>query len=184
MVCAYFVWCEVKLFTKCIAFWTNWIFFASHVCLLCSIWSVAEFKYSYFCYSLKSFSHYCCLMVLRRSLSDCKSPQVFRTLLSILADLFITVFWVVSSSPLISQSSCPWINPLRIALSATITISITVTFMFLSFYSSLATSRYLSLFSISFNFTQGSAGTAKSTIRLVLFCWLSQGLIINPSVRD
>ena len=48
-------------------------------------------------------------------------------------------------------------------------------------FCSLARSRYLSLFSLSFNFTLLSTGMAKSTIRkvfsfLFFFCWLSLGL--------
>ena len=41
--------------------------------------------------------------------------------------------------------------------------------MFHSFFSSLARSRYLSFFSLSFSFIQWSAGTAKSTVLHVLF---------------
>ena len=48
-----------------------------------------------------------------------------------------------------------------------IIISITLTFMFHSFFNSL--SRYLSVFSFSFNFTQWSARTAKFPIWQVLF---------------
>ena len=53
--------------------------------------------------------------------------------------------------------------------SASITIGITVTLMFHSFLSSLARSRYLSLFSLSWFFNLHSAGTVKSTKRQVLF---------------
>ena len=206
---------------------------------------------------------------------DCKFPQVFRTLLSILADLINDVVWMVSSSPPISSSSSSFINRLvtvqitlmiiGISLSPSysiclvleqtlgtdhfftffqfyilvcwdgkchesthslflltltryhlivwspfviiiysfrvfytsfsrrfltrdwvtanllrspglssvpwkiLIIGIIVTFMFYSFFNLLAKSRYLSLFSFSFNFTLWSAGTAKSTIRKVLF---------------
>ena len=51
-------------------------------------------------------------MVFHGSLSDNKSPQVSRTLLSILADLNNAVVCVVSSCPLISKSFNPSINPL------------------------------------------------------------------------
>ena len=103
-------------------------------------------------------------MVSRWSLSDSKSPQVFRTLLSILADLSNAVHWMVSTHPPISNS----FKPLGIVPSAPITIGITVTFMFHSFFSSLAKSKYLSLLSLSmfcfglvslFNSTAGEAGT-------------------------
>ena len=51
---------------------------------------------------------------------------------------------------------------------ALITIGIIVTFMFLSFFNSLARSRYLSLFSHCFNFNLLSAVTAKFTFLQVL----------------
>ena len=51
---------------------------------------------------------------------------------------------------------------------APITIGTIVTFMFHSFFNSLARSRYLSFFSHSFNFILWSAGTAKSTILQII----------------
>ena len=45
------------------------------------------------------------------SLSDSKSAQIFRTLLSILADLNKFVVSMVLTGLLISKSSSPWINP-------------------------------------------------------------------------
>ena len=62
------------------------------------------------------------------SLSDSKSPQVFRTFLSILADLNNAVLWMSSIRPLISNSFC--------------------------FLYSLAMSMYLSFFSFSLISTQ------------------------------
>ena len=50
-------------------------------------------------------------MVFHWSLSD-KSPQVSRSLLSILIDLNNAVVWIVSTRPLIFKSSCPFTNPL------------------------------------------------------------------------
>ena len=108
-------------------------------------------------------------MVSHRSLSDSKSSQVFRTLLSILADLNNAVVWIVSTRPLISKSFSPCTNSLVTVPRAQITISISVTFMFHSFFDSLARSKYLSFFSLSFSFILWSARTAKSTIRQVLF---------------
>ena len=109
-------------------------------------------------------------MVCHWDLSDSNSPQVFWTLLSILTDLNNAVVRMVSTRPFIFKSSRPHTNPLMTVSSAPITIGSTVTLMFHSFFfSSLARSSYLSLFSLSFTFTQWSAETAESTIRQVSF---------------
>ena len=102
-------------------------------------------------------------------------PQVSRTRLRILAVLSNAVVWIVSNHPPTSKSSRPFNNPLVIVPKAPITIGTIVTFMFHSFFNSLARSRYLSFFSLSFRFILWSAGTAKSTILQILFfflCWL------------
>ena len=108
-------------------------------------------------------------MIFPWSLIDNKSPQATRTLFSILVDLDNAVVWMVSTSFLISKPTNFFTNPLRIVPSALITTGITVTFMFHSFCSSQARSGYSSLFSPYSNFTLRSAGTAKSTVRHVLF---------------
>ena len=109
-------------------------------------------------------------MIFHWSLTDSKSPQVSRTLLSIQAALSNAEVWMVSTCPLISEASSPITNPFGIIPSAPTTIGITVTFMFHSFFSSLERSRYVFLSTHSFNFTLWSAGVAKSTIRpLLLF---------------
>ena len=107
-------------------------------------------------------------MVFQRSLSDSKSPQVYRTLLSILVDLNNAVTLTISTRAIISKSSSSCTNPLVTVPRAPVTIIIIVTFMFHSFFSSLIRSRYLSLFLQSFNFTLWFTGTAKSTILPVL----------------
>ena len=66
-------------------------------------------------------------MVFHLSLSDSKSPQVSRTLLSILAVLNNAVVWVVSTRPSTSKSSSPFSNPLVTVPNAPITIGIIVT---------------------------------------------------------
>ena len=114
-------------------------------------------------YSL-GFSHQLTLMVFHWSLSDCKSSQVSKTLLSILAVLNNVVVWMVSTRPPASKSSSPFSNPLVTIPKASVAIGIIVTFMFHSFFNSLARLRYLSFFSLSFSFILWSAGTAKSTI--------------------
>ena len=98
-------------------------------------------------YYFESFSQQRWPMFFHWNLSDSKSPQVSWTLLGILADLSNAVIWMVSTCPLISKSSNPFTNPLEIVPNAPITNGITVTFMFHSFFCSLARSRYLSLFS-------------------------------------
>ena len=108
-------------------------------------------------------------MVFHWRLSDSKSPQVSRTRLSILAFFNNAVVWMVSTRSPTSKSSRPFNNPLVIVPKAPITIGIIVTFMFHSFFNSLARSRYLSLFSHSFSFILWSAGTAKLTILLIFF---------------
>ena len=86
-------------------------------------------------------------MVSHWSLSDSKSFQVSRTLISILADLNNAVVWMVSTRPLISKSSSPSTDLLVTVLRAPITIGITVTFMFHSFFFSFLTrSRCLCFF--------------------------------------
>ena len=105
-------------------------------------------------------------MVFNRCLSDSKFPQVSRTLLRILANLNYAVVWMVSTRPLISK---PFINHLVTVSRTPITIGVTVTFMFHTFFNSLARLRYLSFFSLSFNFILWSARIAKSTILQVLF---------------
>ena len=67
-------------------------------------------------------------MVFHGSLSESKSPLVSRTLLSILADLN-TVVWILSSRPLISNSSSRVTKLLGIVLSAPIKIGCTISFM-------------------------------------------------------
>ena len=137
---------------------------------------------------LKSFSHQLTLMVFHCSFSDSKSSQVSRTLLSILAVPNNVAVWMVSSRPPTYNSSSPFNNPLVTVPKAAITIGIIVTFMFHSFFNSLARSRYLSFFSHSFSFILWSAGTSKSTILQILFffffCWLLWGLVFWPRLGD
>ena len=111
-------------------------------------------------------------MVFHWSLSDSKSPQVSRIRLSILAVLSNAVVWIVCTRPLTFKSSRPFNNPLVTVPNAPITIGTVVTFMFHSFFNSLARLRYLSFVSFSFRFILWSAGTARSTILQILFLLL------------
>ena len=72
-------------------------------------------------------------MVFHWNLSDSKSPQVSRTLLSILAVLNYAVIWMVSTRHPTSKSSSPFNSPLVTVSNAPVTIGIIVTFMFHSF---------------------------------------------------
>ena len=67
------------------------------------------------------------------SLSDSKSPQVSRTLLNTVVDLKNALVWMVSTGPLISNTSNLFTKPLEIVPSAPVIIGTTVNFIFRSF---------------------------------------------------
>ena len=69
-------------------------------------------------------------MISLWSMSDNKSSQIFRTPLSILSDINNAVVSIVSTCPLISKSSSPFISPSEIVPSASLITGITVTFIF------------------------------------------------------
>ena len=102
------------------------------------------------------------------SMSDRKCPQISRTLLSILTDLNKAVvgwFPLVHLFPnLLVPLPILWelfqVHQLQF-VSPSPSCSIVL-------FRSLAMTRYLSLFSLTFNFTLWSAGTEKSAIRQVL----------------
>ena len=72
-------------------------------------------------------------MVFQWILSDSKSPEVSRTILSILVVLKNALVWMVSPHPPTFKSSSPFNNPLVTVPKAPITIGIIVTFMVLLF---------------------------------------------------
>ena len=133
-------------------------------------------------------------MVFHWSLSDSKSPQVSWTRLRILAVLSNDVVWTVFTRPPTSKSFRPFNNPLVIVPKAPTTIGTIVTFMFHSFFNSLARSRYLSYFLLLFSSIKGSQGNTRGVNLTkignfrwvnILFCsfinsiWLINLVIIN-----
>ena len=72
-------------------------------------------------------------MVLYLSLRDSKSSQVSRTLLSILADFNIALFWTVSTRPTISKSFSLCTTPLVTFPRAPITITLPCSKIFFNF---------------------------------------------------
>ena len=109
------------------------------------------------------------MIVFHWSLSDSKSPQVSRTLLSILVNHNNAVVWMVWTFFLFSSLLVP--SPILWWLYRAHQLQLVppLPLCFIVFFSSLARSRYLSLFSPTFSFTLWFAGTAKSTLRQVLF---------------
>ena len=87
--------------------------------------------YYYFFFLI--FYHQLTLMVFHKSFSESKSPQVSRTLLSILAVFNYAVVWMVSSRPPTSKSCSSFSNPLVTVPKAPITIGIIVTCRFFFF---------------------------------------------------
>ena len=125
-------------------------------------------------------------MAFHWSLSDSKSPQVSRTRLRIMAVLSNAVIWIVSTRLTTSKSSRPFNNPLVIVPKAPITISTIVTFMFHSFFNSIARARYLSFFSHSFYGSPGqqSRQFANSFFFCFLFCFFVDYYKVLSSGRD
>ena len=123
-------------------------------------------------------------MVFHWSLDDNKSPQVSRTLLSILADLNNILVWMVSTCPLISNFSSLRINPLLTVPSTLITIDITVTFMLHRF---LALKQSPGIY-LSFCFFSvllcGQPGRQCPLFGRFSFCWLLLGLVVRPRLIE
>ena len=116
-------------------------------------------------------------MVFHTTLNNSKYPKVCWILLSILADLNNAVVWsllviLFPNSPApVPATNYNWCYP-HPPLQC--------------FFSSPTRSLYLSLFSLSFSFTQWSTRMAKSSIMKVLFIfwWLSLGLVVWPRLGD
>ena len=120
------------------------------------------------------------------SLSDSKSHQVSRTLLSILTDPDNGVVWMVSARLLISKSSYLCSNPLVTVPSAPITIGIMIIFLFRDFFQ--FTSKVLVLISLLFTFFQFYPAVSQNgkvyNSGVSLFCWLSLGLVVWRRLDD
>ena len=84
----------------------------------------------------------CFISVLADGLSlEFEWQQVSRTLHCVLAYLSNAIVWMVSTRPFFSKSSSLCINPLVTVPRALITIDITTTLMFHSFFNSLVSFR-------------------------------------------
>ena len=114
------------------------------------------------------------------SLSDSKSPQVSRTLLSILTDLNNVVILMVYIYPLISKSFNPISKPLVIVPSTPITTGITFIFMFHSYFSTLTRSRNVSLVSISLFLPCCPSKRQNPFLFYSFFYWLLLGMVGWP----
>ena len=108
-------------------------------------------------------------MVSLWSLSDSKSLQVSRTLLSILADLNNGVVSIVATRSFISKSSTTCTNSFGDYSERTYYTWYHRHFQGFFFCSVLLQSLCIYLFLLSFSFNLWSAGTAKSTIWHVLY---------------
>ena len=131
-------------------------------------------------YYIYHYHYYCSLQVLHQdyltvfhwSLSNSKSHQVSRTLLSILTSTMLLFGW----SPFVLRFPTPpalllslW-KLFQVHQLHLISLFPSCSIVFVSF---LARSRYLSIFSFSFNFILWSIGMAKFTIWQVLFFLLT-----------
>ena len=138
-----------------------------HNFCFCSDYYYHYYYYYYYYYYYFIFIYYFRVfhITFHWILNDSKSPQV-----SIFSNAVIRI---VSTRPLTSKCSRPFKNHLVIVPKAPITVGTFVTFMFHSFFNSLARSWYLSFFSHSFRFILWSAVTAKSTILQILLFLLT-----------
>ena len=94
-------------------------------------------------------------MVAHWSLSYSKSTKVFKTFLSILADINYTVVWMDSTHPLIT-------NPL-VTVPSVASKQLSPSLLYPQNFSFLWQNLSSCLFFLFFGFTLGSAGTTKST---------------------
>ena len=110
-----------------------------------------------------SHPHY--LVLSHWILSDTKSPQISKTLLSILNIAVVIIISIISP---ISNSYSRLFRSLWMVLRAPLTTDI-ISHLFQSFLYSLTRSKYISFLTRSLIFSLWSTGTAKSTLRQVFF---------------
>ena len=128
-------------------------------------------------------------MIFHRSLSNNRSPQVSRTLLSILTVLNNVVVWMVSTRPLIYKSSSPVDNRFVTLPKAPITIGITVTFMFHIFLQFPSKAQVLVFLFVFFQFYSVASRDSKDHnfprvffLLLLIFIWSGRLTEIRGSV--
>ena len=105
-------------------------------------------------------------MVFHKILNDSKSSQLSRTLISIPGDFNIAVVCLVLILPLIPFSTSLCSNPLVACQLLFVSPSPPCS---TDFFSPLARSKYLFIFSLSFIFTLWSAGTGQSNWWKIIF---------------
>ena len=125
------------------------------------------------------FSCHLELVVFHWSLSDSKSPRIFRTLLSILVDFSSAEVWMVSILPLIFRSSNLFSRFLGLFQVPRLLL-VQHRFLIPLLLCSLINFKYLSGFSPSFTFILWCAGTTKTHEMTFFFlsCKLNLGLIL------
>ena len=115
-------------------------------------------------------------MTFYRNLSYSQFSWVFRTLLSILADVNSDMVRIISILPLVYNFFRFLSRPLKTVPSATTATGITVTScstVFVVLFCSLAKTNYLFIFLLSFIFTLRSTETPKST-KCLFFCFVGK----------
>ena len=135
-------------------------------------------------------------MVFHWSLSDSKSLQVSRNLLSILAVLDNAIVWMVSTRPPTSKSSSPFSNPFVTVPNAPITIGIIVTCIFHSLFQFPSKVDVLILLFTFFQFYSVVNRNSKVDnfasslffyflfFSFFFFCWLLLSLVFWPRLGD
>ena len=124
-------------------------------------------------------------MVFHWSLSDSKSPQVSRPLLSILAILNNVVVWMVSTRPPTSKSSSPLSNPIVTFPKAPIRTGIIFSGIFHSFFQFPSKVEVLILLFTFFQFYSVVSWDRKvDNFAVSLFYWLLIGLFFWPRLCD